>query len=280
MAGVPASATTIAAAAALTGTRTIASVTRTDWTRLADQLVEGLALTVAPIAITFTAEAPSGIPAFDRPMSAPTNDGRSGRVPASCVFWMHATTATFTTAPEDHGNSSVGRVVHGLATLDDVAGNADVDALLGAGWVTEAAVADIAVVRGEPGAITYGPLRETSLDPDVVLLRIDGRQLMVMSDAVPSLRVEGKPQCHVIARAKEDGGVAVSVGCALSRARTGMAASEMTCAIPASRLAEVVEQVQRASGVNTVVADYALTDARRFDDGSATSPGRPPGQRL
>lgn len=249
-------------------------MTSTDWRRLAEQLVDALALTIAPIAITFTAQVPSGIPAFDEPMSQPTEDGRSGRVPASCVFWMQAAIRTFTTVPEDHGNCSVGSVVHGLATLEDVAGNTDVEALLGSGWVTEMAVAEIPVVRSEPEAITYGPLHETPLDPDVVLMRIDGRQLMVMSDAVPALRVEGKPQCHVIARAKEHQEVAVSVGCALSRARTGMAASEMTCAIPASRLQEVVEQVQRASGVNAVVSDYALADARRFR-GESGRAGRP-----
>jgi hypothetical protein len=95
-----------------------------------------------------------------------------------------------------------------------------------------------------------------------------------MSDAVPTLRVEGKPQCHIIARAKEHQELAVSVGCALSRARTGMAASDMTCAIPASRLHEVVEQVEEASRVDAVVSDYALADARRFRDGNGRR-GRP-----
>ena len=249
-------------------------MTSTDWRRLSEQLVDALALTSAPIAITFTAQVPPGIPAFDEPMSPPTEDGRSGRVLASCVFWTHAATRTFSTVPQDHGNCSVGRVVHGLATLDDVAGNTDVDALLGAGWVTEAAVTQTPVVRGDPKAIIYGPLHETPLDPDVVLVLIDGRQLMVMSDAVPALRVEGKPQCQIIARAKEHQELAVSVGCALSRARTGMAASDMTCAIPASRLHEVVEQVQEASRVDAVVSDYALADARRFRGGSGRR-GRP-----
>jgi hypothetical protein len=53
-----------------------------------------------------------------------------------------------------------------------------------------------------------------------------------------------------------------------------MAASEMTCAIPASRLHEVVEQVQEASRVDAVVSDYALADARRFRGGSGRT-GRP-----
>ncbi len=40
-----------------------------------------------------------GVPAFDAPMSDPTIDGRSGRVPASCVFWMHARIAVSQPSP-------------------------------------------------------------------------------------------------------------------------------------------------------------------------------------
>ncbi|MGZ4525720.1 MAG: hypothetical protein ACXVX7_04510 [Mycobacterium sp.] len=73
------------------------------------------------------------------------------------------------------------------------------------------------------------------------MLRANGRRLMVLSDALPGLRIEGKPQCHIVAVAKEQGEVAASVGCALSRARTGMRAEEMTCAIPAGNLGDVVQ---------------------------------------
>ena len=82
----------------------------------------------------------------------------------------------------------------------------------------------------------------------MVLIRVNGRQMMVLSDALPDLRVEGKPQCHIVAVAKEQGNVAASVGCALSRARTGMRPEEMTCAIPAQRLGEVVDKLQAGGG--------------------------------
>jgi hypothetical protein len=50
---------------------------------------------------------------------------------------------------------------------------------------------------------------------------------MVLSDAVPGLGVEGKPQCQIVALAHQDNVAAASVGCALSRARTGMTSDEM-----------------------------------------------------
>ena len=238
----------------------------TNWQELGAQLTSALHLQVTPIGITFSSERPLGVPAFDEPMSVPESDGRAGRVPAGCVFWMRATTDTFSTVAEDHGNCSVGRFTHGFSSLDDVAGNDDVAALLGAGWVDEATVMGIPQVSERPGSVTYGPLamQPNGLDPDVVLIRVNGRQMMVLSDALPGLRIEGKPQCHIVAIAKNDKVPAASVGCALSRARTGMQPDEMTCALPAGELAEIVASIERTAEIDSVVAKYAAADARRF----------------
>jgi uncharacterized protein (DUF169 family) len=235
-----------------------------DWPELAQGLSDTLNLTAPPIAITFSDDAPPGVDPFDSPMPTPTDDGRTGRVPAGCVFWMRGAERTFSTVAEDHANCSVGSVTHGFKTLDEVAGNADVAALLDAGWVTMDVVPQIPVVRDRPGTVTYGPLAETPVDPDVVLLRINGKQLMVLADALPGLRIEGKPQCHIVAIAKQDDEVAASVGCALSRVRTGMPATEMTCAIPGARLPEVLAALSTTAEADTTVARYAAQDAKRF----------------
>src|SRR3546814_4765338 len=68
---------------------------------------------------------------------------------------------------------------------------------------------------------------------------------MVLDDALGRVRFEGKPQCHIVAIAKEEGDVAISVGCMLSRVRTGMNNNELTCAIPIRRLPEVAEKLRR-----------------------------------
>jgi uncharacterized protein (DUF169 family) len=232
--------------------------------RLAEALTKALHLAVAPIAISFESERPTDVAAFDAPMSEPAADGRRGRVSAGCVFWVKATDRTFSTAPEDHGNCSVGRYTHGLAAADEIVDNSDVVTLLESGWVDAEAVAGLPTVSQRPASVVYGPLAESPHEPDVVLLRVNGRQLMVLSDALPGLRIEGKPQCHIVALAKEHGEAAASVGCALSRARTGMRPDEMTFAFPGSRLAEVVDAVERTAAVDSVVAKYAADDARRF----------------
>ena len=233
------------------------------WSALASELVSLLRLDVAPIGITFSADRPAGIEAFDEPMSEPTPDGRSGRVPAGCVFWMKGAERTFTTEPADHGNCSVGSLTHGLIDLAEAAGRADVAALVEAGWVTPDMFPSIPTLGSRPGFITYGPLSELPIDPDVVFLRVDAKQLMTISDALPGLRIEGKPQCHIVPLAAS-GEVAASVGCALSRVRTGMKPHEMTCAIPASRLPEVVERLRSTVAADSTVATYAAEDKRRF----------------
>jgi uncharacterized protein (DUF169 family) len=236
-----------------------------DWPQLASELSSALHLTAAPLAITFSDTPPAGVPAFDEAMPDPLPDGRTGRVPAGCVFWMKAADRTFSTVAADHANCSVGSLTHGFKTLDEVAGNGDVAALLETGWVTMDVMPRIAVVAPRPGAVVYGPLAETPVDPDVVFLRVTGRQLMVLSDAIPGLRIEGKPQCHIVAVAKEEGEAAASVGCALSRVRTGMPPTEMTCAIPAALLPDVVAAIMRNADADNAVARYAAEDARRFE---------------
>lgn len=235
-----------------------------DWRAHADALMQTLGTDVPPIAITFLDSVPDDVPAFDDPMPPPTPDGRTGRVSAGCVFWMKSTSRTFSTVPADHGNCSVGSVTHGMKTLDEVGANADVAALLECNWVTMDVVPLIPVVTQKPASVTYGPLAETPRDPDVVMLRLTGRQLMVLSDALPGLRVEGKPQCHIVAVAKEQGEVAASVGCQLSRVRTGMSNSEMTVAIPASKVGPTIEALRATAAADDAVARYAAEDARRF----------------
>jgi len=234
------------------------------WHEAARRLSEALHLNVPPIAITFGPTDAAPFVATSNPMPEPTVDGRTGRVPAGCVFWVHALERTFSTQPEDHGNCSVGSLTHGLIDLATAANRADVAALVEAGWVTPDVFPSIPTVSSRPAAITYGPLADAARQPDVVLVRTNARGVMTIGDAIPDLAIEGKPQCHIVAIAKEQQRPAASVGCALSRARTGMGAHEMTCALPGPRLEEMVEAIESAASVDTTVARYAASDAQRF----------------
>ena len=227
-------------------------------------LQELLGLAVPPVAIAFISHVPAGIERIQRTTPPRTADGRTGAVAASCVFWIEGTQGVFATEAEDHGNCSVGSLTHGFKTMEEIAHMADVAALCETGWVTPEAVAKIAVVREASKYIVYGPLRDVPVEPSVVLLRLNGRQQMLLHNAWPSLRFEGKPQCHIIPIAKESGELAVSVGCMLSRVRTGMSNNEVTCAVPASRVSLLIERLRAARAADNAVAAYAAEDSKRF----------------
>lgn len=166
----------------------------TDWGALARRLRDLLKLGPPPIGITFRDRPASGIPAFEDPMPAPTPDGRTGRVPAGCVFWMEAADKLFTTEPADHRNCTEGSLTHGLLSPEEAAQSADVAAMIETGWIPAEALGQLPSVEGRPVQVVYGPLAGATIDPDVVLIRIEAKQAMVLSDALPDARFEGKPR--------------------------------------------------------------------------------------
>jgi uncharacterized protein (DUF169 family) len=217
----------------------------TRWRELGKRLSTALEARTDPVAIAFADEVPKSI---ERYGTARPDDNQSGGVPAGCVFWNEALSGNFATVAEDHANCSVGSYTHGFLDAADTASADDVATLLEAGWVT---VQDLETAPRLPtasGTVLYGPLAEVSFEPDVILFRLEPEQMMVVADAVPELDLTGKPQCRIVPAAHEEGRISASLGCAVSRVRTGMAASEMTCAIPAGRFGAVVEAVEDAAG--------------------------------
>ena len=224
---------------------------------LAAELSDLLRLASPPLGISFRAEI--GVPGYQAVYPPPAADGRTGAVSAGCVFWNKAATRVFSTVAADHANCSVGSYTHGFKRLDEVAGNDDVAALFSSGWVSEADVPGIATVKERPQSVTYGPVADFAGDPEIIFLRLNAKQAMIIDDAIDGVRFEGKPQCHIVAIAKEANDVAVSVGCMLSRVRTGMNNNEMTAAIPANRLPEIVEKLRENAVTERAVAIYAVT---------------------
>lgn len=240
-----------------------------DYKTISAALTELLALDSPPLAITFTQDEPAGVSRFVGGMPQPTADGRTGKVAAGCVFWMKAATQTFHTCAEDHANCSVGSLTHGFIGLDVAATRDDVKAMVSVNWVTPEMFPGIPVVKLRPKCVVYGPLAQTRIDPDVVMLRVIGKQAMSLHDAMPEIRFEGKPQCHIIPIAKEQGQVALSVGCMASRTRTGMSNTEMTCAVPAGKLDELVQRLRSSCSADKAIAAYAAQDAQRFANRAA-----------
>lgn len=215
-------------------------------------LVSLLNLDIAPIGVRFT-DAPT-LPAFDAPMSEPTDDGRSGTVAASCVFWVQD--GAFSTSSADHGNCSVGKYVHGFAEASDIMDKSDVGTLLDVGWVTEEAFMGVTKTMSSTSHVEYAPAADMT-GADLIVVRLNAKQMMELADAVDGLEMSGKPQCQIVPLAREHNQVTVSFGCALSRARTGMDENELTCAIPTSQLDGIVDKLADVCRADTAVEGYA-----------------------
>jgi uncharacterized protein (DUF169 family) len=95
----------------------------------------------------------------------------------------------------------------------------------------------------------YAPLAEAPCPPDVVLVRGDARQVMLVAEAAWSAGLRGdvatmgRPACAMVPQAIQSGTGATSLGCIGNRVYTGLAEHELYFAIPGPKLAAVVERL-------------------------------------
>jgi uncharacterized protein (DUF169 family) len=155
----------------------------------------------------------------------------------------------------------VGSYTHGLIDLEAAAAADDTAALLGSGWVGESDIANAPHLPFRPQIICYEPLAEAN-QADVVLLHLSPSALMTLQGACPQIRLVTKPQCQIVPLAYA-GEMVVSPGCAVSRARTGLPAGELTCAFHGGALPEIVERLERSAAADRAAAEYAVANDRQ-----------------
>ncbi len=171
--------------------------------------------------------------------------------------------------PEDHANCSVGSYTHGFVSMADAATRGD---------VARARRGGLGHARGDfptiPAVEATRARSPTGRSPrrrhgDVVLrAAARGRADDAAATRGRTCVIEGKPQCHIVAIAKEQGRLAASVGCALSAGPApACGAAEATCrACPVARARRARRprlESRRASRTRPV-ARYAGADAARF----------------
>ena len=126
------------------------------------RMTELLGLDPPPVAVTFSAAAPAGIPRVSR----------SG--PAGCAYWKQAGEgAVFYTEAADHFNCPVGSYTHGVALpperakeLEDVVGT-----MVALQYIRMEEVGALPRRKAAFGVAVYAPLALTPTPPDVVLVR-------------------------------------------------------------------------------------------------------------
>jgi uncharacterized protein (DUF169 family) len=179
----------------------------------------------------------------------------TGTVDASCVHWSAAMAgSTRRTVAADHAGCSVGSYVHGFATREQAAQAEDTAMLVAAGWVNPEALSVLPTLPAETGRLDYAPLAELDTDPELVLLSLSPEQLMAVQAAIPELKITGKPQCQIVPLAAA-GVPCASLGCAVSRARTGADPGRMTCALPTRTLLDAIDALEAAARADRTASD-------------------------
>ena len=216
-------------------------------------LSELLGLDRAPIAITFRPTAPSGVARVER----------AG--PAGCAYWkLAAEGGVFYTEAADHYNCPVGAHTHGVelpaeraAELQQVVGT-----MVGLQYLRMEEV-PMLPRRTEPfGVAVYAPLGAAPADPDVVIVRGNARQIMLVAEAARAAgighdgAVMGRPACAMIPEAIRSGRGNTSLGCIGNRVYTGLGDAELYFTLPGSRLADVVAKLQTIVHANRELESY------------------------
>lgn len=203
-------------------------------------LTELLGLTSAPVAITFVEAAPSGVSRV------------SATEPAGCGYWRRAAAGeVFFTVADDHKRCPVGAHTHNvtLSPTEQEELMGLVQTMVGLSYLKMEEVPQIPTRKTPLQVAVYAPLAATPVPPDVVLVRGNARQLMLLSEAAQSAGVAGtgatlgRPTCAVLPEAINSDRTAASFGCVGNRVYTGADETEAYFAIPGSQLGVVQDSL-------------------------------------
>lgn len=205
------------------------------------ELQQLLDLTTAPIAVTFADQAPAGVAHV------------AASEPAGCGYWRRAAAGeVFYTDAADHKRCPVGAHTHNVALSPEEAKELEglVQTMVGLQYLKMSDVPQIPTRKEPFGVAVYAPLDRAPLPPDVVLVRGNARQLMLLAEAAESAGVSGsaptmgRPTCAVLPEAINSRRTSASFGCIGNRVYTGLDDSEAYFAIPGAALGAVEERLR------------------------------------
>ena len=233
------------------------------YSEIASALTSALNLKQSPVAVSLVDAVPDGVPAW------------TGPAPAGCRFWQEAASRTFATSARHHDLCAVGMYTHNLEPTD--ATNADLGTALNVfadlGYLRPEDVPQVPVLTSRPRFVVYGPLGETALPPDVVLLFVDAGQTLVLSEAAQQIEggttpALGRPACAVVPQAVNSNRAALSLGCCGARAYLDVMTPDVALfAVPGARLAAFAERVSALARANAVLTTFHTIRRRDVEAG-------------
>lgn len=195
-----------------------------------------LQLTSPPVAIAFVSAAP------------PSVQRVAATEPAGCSYWRRASEGeVFYTVADDHKGCPVGAHTHhvNLSPAEQQQLGAMIETMVGLSYLKMADVPRIPTRTAPLEVAVYAPLGQAPLPPDVVLVRGNARQLMLLAEAAEAAGVMGpgatmgRPTCAVLPEAINTDRTAASFGCVGNRVYTGAADTDAYFAIPGAQLGAI-----------------------------------------
>jgi len=216
-------------------------------THPAERLQDTLALAWPPVAIAFRLRAPARVPRIDTAAAS------------GCTYWKLAAQGhVFYTEAADHHNCPIGAHTHGIdlplerqAELEDL-----ITTMVDLQYLREEEIEAIPRRTTAFGVAIYAAWAVAPCDPDVILVRGNAKQLMVLSEAahaagIGDLReIMGRPTCAMIPATMQHQRLTVSLGCIGNRVYNDLENDELYAAIPAERIDAVLEQLTTIAAAN------------------------------
>jgi uncharacterized protein (DUF169 family) len=224
-------------------------------------LAQLLSLGSRPVAITFGEQAPPGVPRV------------SAAEPAGCGYWRRAADGeVFYTIADDHKYCAVGAHTHNvpLSPAESTELVSLLETMAGLQYLRMEDVAHIPTRQAPLQVAVYAPLDAAPMAPDVVLVRGNARQLMLLSEAAQAAGVAGaspamgRPTCAVLPEAINSAHTAASFGCVGNRVYTRAADQDAYFAIPGGHLQAVEEKLAVIVRANEELEKFHRARAERI----------------
>jgi uncharacterized protein (DUF169 family) len=221
-----------------------------------NQLQELLGLGWPPVALVFQPSAPPHIPRID------------SAGPSGCTYWrLAAQGKVFYTEASDHYNCPIGSYTHGIelppAEAQELEGL--VGTMIGLEYLRQEEVATMPRRDAPFGVAIYAPLAEAPLAADVVIVRGNAKQLMLLAEAARMAGLSheggmmGRPTCAMVPEAMRSQRATVSFGCIGNRVYTELGDDELYAAIPGSQLATLIDKLTATGAANRALENFHRT---------------------
>ena len=222
----------------------------TNWATVSQEIEDALGLATCPVAVAFADDSPAGV----EPPTSP--------VPAGCSFWELGAATSIATQAMHHQHCSIGVYTHNLAdapTTQQHELETALGAMQGLDYVRSSEVEALPVMPTSRRYVLYGPLRNATQRPSLVLLFASASQGLIITEALSRVDGEipmamGRPACALVPQVVSSGRSASSLGCCGARAYLDALSDDITLwGLHGDKLEQYAQEIATLARANRIL---------------------------